>query len=111
MRTLITGGYGFVGHHVVEHLLKNTSDELIIFDKLTYAASGYDRLREIEAFDDKRVQIFPIDLTQPISEGVVKEIGKIGYIITKITEVQRESGVYMQYKQYWIRPRGEGIHQ
>jgi len=23
-RTLITGGAGFVGHHCVEHLLKNT---------------------------------------------------------------------------------------
>jgi len=37
---LVTGGAGFIGSHVCEHILKNFSvKKLIIFDKLTYAAS------------------------------------------------------------------------
>ena len=33
-RILITGGCGFIGHHMVEHILKNTGWDIIIFDKL-----------------------------------------------------------------------------
>jgi len=37
---LVTGGAGFIGSHVCEHILKNFRvKKLIIFDKLTYAAS------------------------------------------------------------------------
>ena len=73
MKILITGGCGFVGHHFVEHFLKETDYEIIIFDKLTYAASGYDRVRDIEAFDNRRVQFFALDITKPVPEGVLKE--------------------------------------
>ena len=37
-RILITGGAGFIGHHAVEHILKNTSADVIVLDKLSYAA-------------------------------------------------------------------------
>ena len=37
---LVTGGSGFIGSHVCEHILKNFKvKKLIIFDKLTYASS------------------------------------------------------------------------
>ena len=37
---LVTGGSGFIGSHVCEHILKNFRvKKLIIFDKLTYASS------------------------------------------------------------------------
>lgn len=50
---LITGGAGFIGSHVVEHLATNyTNSRLIILDKLTYAGSR----ANINAFvDDERV--------------------------------------------------------
>lgn len=50
---LITGGAGFIGSHVVEHLATNyTNSRLIILDKLTYAGSR----ANIDAFvDDERV--------------------------------------------------------
>jgi dTDP-glucose 4,6-dehydratase len=80
MKTLITGGAGFFGHHLVEHLLKNTDWDIIVLDKLSYSSSGLDRLRDIEAFDENRVKLFACDLTKPITEGVIREIGKIDYI-------------------------------
>jgi dTDP-glucose 4,6-dehydratase len=50
---LITGGAGFIGSHVVEHLATNYRESrLIILDKLTYAGSR----ANIDAFvDDERV--------------------------------------------------------
>ena len=51
-KILITGGCGFVGHHFVEHFLKKTDWDIIIFDKLTYASNGFDRLRDIDCFDN-----------------------------------------------------------
>lgn len=80
MKILITGGCGFIGHHFVEHFLKITNWKIIIFDKLTYAANGLDRVRDINAFDDKRVEFYSVDLTRPISEGIIKECSDIDYI-------------------------------
>jgi len=74
-RIIVTGGCGFFGHHLIEHLIKNTDWEIIILDKLSYATDGFDKLRDINVFDNKRIRIFAIDLTLPISEGVIKEIG------------------------------------
>ena len=39
-RCLITGGCGFIGHHVVEHFVKNADFEIIVLDKLSYASKG-----------------------------------------------------------------------
>lgn len=81
MKILVTGGCGFIGSHLVEHIIKNTDWEIIVFDKLTYASNGFDRLRDINVFNDKRVNIFTLDFTQPISEGIIQEVGKIDYLL------------------------------
>jgi len=79
-RILCTGGCGFVGHHVIEHLLKSTDYDIVVLDKLSYSSEGLDRLRDIEAFDEKRVLILTADLSKPIPEGLRQEIGKLDYI-------------------------------
>jgi dTDP-glucose 4,6-dehydratase len=81
MKLVITGGAGFVGHHLVEHFLKNTDWEISIFDRLSYSSKGLDRVRDIDAFDDKRVTFFAIDLTRGISEGVLRENKDADYIL------------------------------
>jgi dTDP-glucose 4,6-dehydratase len=78
---LVTGAAGFIGHHFCEHILKNTDWNIVVLDRLDYASMGYDRLRDIEVFDDKRVKIFTWDLCLPISENLEKEIGHIDYIV------------------------------
>lgn len=93
MRILLTGGCGFLGHHICEHLLKNTDADIIVLDKLTYASSGFDRLRDIEAFDDRRVSILGCDLGQPISPGVAREIGAIDYVIHTAAETHVDNSI------------------
>lgn len=80
-RILLTGGAGFIGSHVCEHLLRNTDWEIVVWDKLTYAANGMDRLRDIEAFDEGRVHVLTCDFSEPLSPGVVKETGELSYIV------------------------------
>lgn len=79
-KVLLTGGAGFVGHHFVNHLLVSTDWEIIVLDKLNYASSGLDRLRDINVFDENRVLILTSDFTKPIEEGLAKEIGDVDYI-------------------------------
>lgn len=74
-KVIITGGCGFIGHHVVEHFLRKTNWEIIVLDKLSYASFGYERLRSIGAFPNPRVRVFPVDITLPLTYGVKKEIG------------------------------------
>jgi len=87
MKILITG------HHVVEHFLKNTKWEIVIFDKLTYAASGFDRVRDIKAFDDKRVSFFTTDLTRPIPPGVIQETKNVDYILHLAAETHVDNSI------------------
>jgi dTDP-D-glucose 4,6-dehydratase len=39
-KIIITGGCGFIGHHVVEHFAKTTDCNLVVIDKLSYASLG-----------------------------------------------------------------------
>jgi dTDP-glucose 4,6-dehydratase len=90
---VITGGFGFVGAHIVEDLIKNTDWEIIVLDKLSYATNGYDRLRDINVFSEERVKIFPIDLNLPLSDGVKKEIGEVDYIINLASESHVDNSI------------------
>lgn len=89
MRVLITGGAGFIGHHCVEHLLKNTDWEIIVLDSLNYAGNmnrilelgNINRIADIEVFDPKRVKFVWHDLRAPITETTHKLIGKLDYVV------------------------------
>jgi len=89
----ITGAFGFVGAHFVEHFLKNTDWDIVVLDKLSYATNGFDRLRDINIFDEKRVKIFVIDLNLPLSDGVKKEIGEVDYIINLASESHVDNSI------------------
>jgi len=93
VKILVTGGCGFLGHHVVEHLLKNTSAEVVVLDKLTYASNGFDRLRDISVFDDKRVRVLGCDLAQPIPAGVAHELGTIDYVFHAAAETHVDNSI------------------
>ncbi|GAH97965.1 unnamed protein product [marine sediment metagenome] len=79
-RILITGGAGFVGHHCIEHLLKNTDWKIVVLDSLNYAGN-MNRITDIEVFHPNRVKFIWHDLRAPISTTIHKLIGKLDYLI------------------------------
>ncbi len=75
---LITGGAGFVGHHVVAHLLENTSWNIVSLDRLDFSGN-LNRLSEIVTpmpdEKKKRLKIVHHDLKAEINPDVAAAIG------------------------------------
>lgn len=97
MKVIVTGGCGFIGHHLVEHLWKNTDWNIIVLDKLTYASKGYDRLRDSGVLNDQndnaRVKVFCVDLINELSVGLKYEIGDVDYIIHMAAETHVDNSI------------------
>lgn len=56
---LVTGGAGFIGSAVVRHIIRDTADQVVNLDKLTYAGN-LDSLAEVA--DDPRYHFEQIDI-------------------------------------------------
>ena len=77
-KVLITGGAGFIAHHIIAHIIKNTDWEIVTIDRLDISGN-LNRLHEIlEQFDDKdkkRVKIVFHDLKAEINSQIESAIG------------------------------------
>lgn len=81
MRLLITGGAGFIGHHLVEGVLKETDWEIVILDRLDISGN-LERLRDINIWEKEkhRVRFVWWDLKAPLNEFIKEDIGEVDYI-------------------------------
>jgi dTDP-glucose 4,6-dehydratase len=87
-RVLLTGASGFVGSHVLRHILLNT--DWFVVCPTTFTHKGMtDRIRvACDGIDDayKRVKVIRCDFTAPISAVTAHEFGKIDYVINVASE-------------------------
>ena len=91
---VITGGCGFIGHHFVQHVLKNTDWNMIILDKLNYASMGLERVREIGCFGNPRVKMLTYDLQHELTIGMMHEIGfDVDYIVHMAAETHVDNSI------------------
>jgi dTDP-glucose 4,6-dehydratase len=90
---LVTGGCGFIGSHVVEHIFRNTDWNIIVIDKLTYASKGFSRLRDANLFNHPRIQVITYDLIQPISKYLSTEIQPVNYILHMAAETHVDNSI------------------
>lgn len=89
-RVLLTGGAGFIGAHIVEHLHKNTDFEIVVLDRLSYAGS-LARLAQFRA--DSRVRFVFHDFRGEFSASTLYSLGKIDYIIHNGAETHVDSSL------------------
>lgn len=80
-RVLITGGAGFIGHHLVEHILLERDWEIVLLDRLD-TSGNLNRLTDLHCWkrEKHRVKFFFHDLKAPISPMLEAQLGKFQYI-------------------------------
>lgn len=76
---LITGAAGFIGHHLVDVILKETDWQVTVIDGLD-CSGNLNRLAEIGAVNNPRVKFIYHDLRSPINELLAAQIGPQNYI-------------------------------
>lgn len=77
---LVTGAAGFIGHHFVDRILKETDWTVTIIDRLD-TSGNLNRLADIGAAKNKRVRFVFHDLRAPMNEQVTRQIGRHDYIV------------------------------
>jgi len=82
-RILITGGAGFIAHHVIDKILSTTDWEIITLDRLDFSGN-LNRLNEVVSsypeIERKRVRVIHHDLKAELNPEITSTIGKIDLI-------------------------------
>jgi dTDP-glucose 4,6-dehydratase len=79
---LITGGAGFIGHHLIYRMLNDTDYNVVILDRLD-TSGNLNRVHEVLELDSSyrsRVKFVWHDLKAPINEVLAKQIGDVHYV-------------------------------
>ena len=83
-KVLLTGGAGFIAHHVVEYLLKNTDVDIITVDRLDYSGN-LNRLNEVvmSAPESERSMVRTVfhDLKAEMNPQIRASVGKVDQIV------------------------------
>lgn len=80
---LITGGAGFIAHHLIDKILSETDWNIVSLDRLDYSGN-LNRLHEVVSTyplsEQKRVKVVHHDLKASLNPQIVAAIGKIDFI-------------------------------
>jgi dTDP-glucose 4,6-dehydratase len=81
VRVLLTGVGGFVGSHVLRHLLTGTDWQIVALDSFRHRGLT-ERVRvQLDGCDTSRVSVLQHDLRVPIGPLLAHEIGEIDYVL------------------------------
>jgi len=82
LRILVTGGAGFIAHHLIDELLLRTDAEIVSLDRLDYSGN-LNRLHNVleNNPNKKRVKVVYHDLKAEINPHVASHIGRVDVIL------------------------------
>lgn len=83
-RALITGGAGFIAHHLIGKLLRETDWEIISLDRLDFSGNLnrlHDLMQDFTPEDRRRVKIVYHDLKSAINPLISADIGRVDYVL------------------------------
>lgn len=77
---LITGGAGFIAHHVIEKILNETDWNIVTLDRLDFSGN-LNRLMEVVGYAHQgRVKVVHHDLKAELNPQIRSLVGKVDYI-------------------------------
>jgi len=82
-KILITGGAGFIAHHVIDKILSTTDWEIVTLDRLDFSGN-LNRLKEVVSSysekEQRRVRVVHHDLKAELNPEITATIGQIDFI-------------------------------
>ncbi len=87
-RVWLSGAGGFIGHHVLEHLLATTDWDVVATDSFRHRGTT-DRIMQVLAPCPqwrRRLKVITHDLTAPFTPMTIASMGKIDYMIAMASE-------------------------
>jgi dTDP-glucose 4,6-dehydratase len=89
-KVLLTGGCGFAGAHIVEHLLANTDWEIVVLDRLSYAGT----LERLTHLRSPRLRFVFHDFRAAFPDVVLKKLAGVDFIIHNGAETHVETSLH-----------------
>jgi dTDP-glucose 4,6-dehydratase len=83
-RALITGGAGFIAHHLIGKILRETDWEIVSLDRLDFSGNLnrlHDILQDFTPEERSRIKIVFHDLKAALNPLIAADIGKVDYVL------------------------------
>lgn len=83
-RVLVTGGAGFIAHHLIETLIEKTDWEIVSLDRLDFSGNLNrlaDVMQQFSPSDRKRVEIVYHDLRSELNPQIIKLLGDVNIVL------------------------------
>lgn len=83
-RVLITGGAGFIAHHVIYHIIKNTNWDIVSIDRLDFSGNLNrlsDLMNDLKPSEKKRVKIIYHDLRAEVNSMLAADLGEFNFVL------------------------------
>lgn len=83
-KVLITGGAGFIAHHIIETILRTTDWNIVSLDRLDYSGNLNrlaDMMQDIDPSQRSRLRIVWHDLKAELNPMICADIGEVNYIL------------------------------
>lgn len=85
-RVLLTGAGGFMGSHILRHILTTTDWHVVCLDSFRHKGLTDRIVQQLLGQNSINVKVLTHDLTAPISPLLAEKIGEIDYVINTASE-------------------------